>query len=252
MVTDRGGDRLADLFPQFRGDALWTARGPRRVRGDRLSPARSSPKQEKAIAAADSGGIRQRWLWGLRLLRDPDAFNPGSGQMKPGRLDQLVSAAEAAGLVLSRREIQYRLECARAYPTEAQIAHAGAQFADWTELRTAGFPAYDAPPDEPPADHRTDAERDHDRARALRDLIGDRGSLFPLRDFEPVTTTLTKELLDYTDAQDELTARFAAHGRKRRAYLNRLIAAADNDLSTTWEQALQRLGADAETELASV
>jgi hypothetical protein len=40
---------------------------------------------------------------------------------------------------------------------------------------------------------------------------------------------------------DELTARFAEHGRKRRAYLDRLIAAAGNDLSMVWQEAHSRL-----------
>lgn len=197
-------------------------------------------RQEKAIAAADSGGIRERWLWGLRLLRDPDAFAPGSGQLRPGQTEHLIRAAVAAGLKLSEREIRYRLQCARTYPTEAQIRHACAEFREWSALRTAGFPAYDAPADEPLADHRTDAERDHDHARALTDLVGEQGSLFPLRDFEPVTTTL-KELADYAAQQEELTARFVEHGRKRRAYLDALIAAADGDLSVTWQVAHDRM-----------
>lgn len=198
-------------------------------------------RQEKAIAAADSGSIRERWLWGLRLLRDPEAFAPTSTQLKPGRADELVKAAKAAGLKLTVREIQFRLQCARAYPTEAQIANAGSQFQGWTELRTAGFPTFDAPVDEPPADHRTQTERDHDHARALVDLVGEQGALFPLRDFEPVVTTL-KDLLAYTEQQEELTARFVEHGKKRRAYLNDLIEAADHDMSMTWQEAHTRLG----------
>jgi hypothetical protein len=197
-------------------------------------------RQEKAIASADTGSIRERWMWGLRLLRDPDAFAPGSTQLKPGRADELVQAANAAGLRLTVREIQYRLQCARAYPTEAQIANAGAQFQGWTELRAAGFPPFDAPDDEPLADHRTETERAHDRARALADAIGEQGALFPLSTFEPITTTL-KELVDYAEEQEEITARFVAHGRKRRAYLEDLIAAAGNDLSMTWQAAHDRL-----------
>lgn len=199
-------------------------------------------RQEKAIAVADTGSIRERWMWGLRLLRDPDAFAPGSTQLKPGRADELVQAANAAGLRLTVREIQYRLQCARAYPTEAQIANAGAQFQGWTELRAAGFPPFDAPADEPPADHRTETERAHDRARALADAIGEQGALFPLSTFEPITTTL-KELLDYAEQQEEITARFVAHGQKRRAYLESLIDAAGNDLSLTWQEAHDRLDA---------
>jgi hypothetical protein len=199
-------------------------------------------RQEKAIAAAGSAGIRERWLWGLRLLRDPDAFADGSSQLKPGRAGELIKAAEAAGLKLSVREIQYRLQCARAYPTEAEIAHACAEFEDWSDLRTAGFPTFEAPPDEPPADHRTKTEREHDRARALLELIGQQAALFPLNDFEPVSTTL-KELQDYTEEMEGLTARFAERDRKRRDYLENLIEAADHDLSVTWREAQDRLNA---------
>src|SRR5205814_1720505 len=167
---------------------------------------------------------------------------PGSAQLKPGRADELVTAATAAGLKLTVREIQFRLQCARAYSTEAQIANAGSQFESWTELRRAGFPPIPVSTDEPSADHRTQAERDHDHARALIDLIGEQGSLFPLRDFEPVTTTL-KELVAYAEQQEELTARFLEHGRKRRAYLSSLIEAADGDLSATWQEAHNRLAA---------
>jgi hypothetical protein len=200
-------------------------------------------RMERAIAAAAVNDIRGRWLWGLRLLRDPDAFSSGSSQLKPGRADELVRAANAAGLKLTVREIQFRLQCARAYPTETQIANAGSQFESWTDLRSAGFPAYEAPDGEPPADHRTEAERDHDRARALIDLIGEQGTLFPLSDFEPVVTTL-KELQAYAEQMRELTSRFAERDRKRQEYLDCLIEAADGDLSMTWQDAHDRLDPD--------
>lgn len=193
-------------------------------------------RQEQAIAAADSGGIRERWMWGLRLLRDPEAFAPGSTQLKPGRADELIKAAAAAGRKLSEREIRYRLQCARAYPTETEIRHACAEFDEWSALRAAGFPAYQPTLDEPPADHRTEAERARDRARALVEHIGEQGALFPLADFEPMTTTL-KDLHAYAEQQEEITARFAAHGQKRREYLNRLTDAAAGDLSLTWQEA---------------
>ncbi|MEU4592588.1 hypothetical protein [Micromonospora aurantiaca (nom. illeg.)] len=198
---------------------------------------------ERQIAASAVNDIRDRWLWGLRLLRDPEAFAPGSTQMKPGRVDELLRAAKAAGMKLSEREIRYRLQCARAYPTESQIRHAGAEFEDWTSLRAAGFPPFDAPEGEPPADHRTEAERKRDHARALAEHLGDQGALFPLSDFEPITTTL-KELTAYAAEMAELTERFAARDRERQAYLNALIAAADGDLSMTWQDAHDRLGAE--------
>jgi hypothetical protein len=145
-------------------------------------------RQERAIAVADSGGIRERWLWGLRLLRDPEAIAPGGG-LKHGVTDQLVAAATGSGMKLSAREIRRRLQCARAYPTEAQIGRAVADFGSWRDLADANFPPIEVDPSEPHADHRTDAERDHDRARALAEMVGRQGALFPLRDFELVTTT---------------------------------------------------------------
>lgn len=199
-------------------------------------------RQEKAIAAADKGGVRERWLWGLRLLRNPEAYAEGSTQLKPGRAEELIKAAQAAGLKLSASEIRYRLQCARAYPTEAGFAKALANFETWSAFIKANFPGFEVSPDEPPADHRTKTERDHDRARALLDLIGKQAALFPLSDFEPVTTTL-KELQEHTVEMEELTARFAERDAKRRAYLESLIAAADGDLSMTWQDAQDRLNA---------
>lgn len=197
-------------------------------------------RQEQAIAAADRGGIRERWMWGLRLLRDPEAFAPGSSQLKPGRTDELIKASAAAGRKLSAREIQYRLQCARTYRTETQIAQALAEFGTWSALIAASFPAFEADAAEAPADHRTQIERDRDRARALAEQIGAQGALFPLADFEPVTTSL-KELHEYAEQQEAITARFVAHGERRRAYLAALTAAADGDLSVTWQDAHERM-----------
>jgi hypothetical protein len=199
-------------------------------------------KQEQAIAAADKGGIRERWLWGLRLRRDPDAMS-SEKSLRHGITDRLIAEAAARGLKLTDQEIQRRLRCARAYKTEAEIREALTHFATWDELARAGFPPFEVDPGEPPADHRTKAERDHDHARALIDLIGDQGTLFPLSAFEPVVTTL-KELQEYADEMAELTRRFADRDERRGAYLDRLIKAADGDLSVTWQEAHNRLPAD--------
>lgn len=196
-------------------------------------------RQEKAIATADAGGVRERWLWGLRLLRDPDAFSPGSTQLKPGRTDELVAAAKAAGRSLSAREIQRRLQCARAYSTETEFRHAVAEFATWRELADANFPTYTAPDGEPLADYRSDAERQRDLARAYEQILGDEGALFPLSDFEPSTATL-KDLVGHADEMEEWTGRHVARDRKRREYLDALILAVDDDLSVTWLEAQRR------------
>jgi hypothetical protein len=191
---------------------------------------------EKAISAADSGGIRGRWLYGLRLLRDTEKMSKGGGGLKHGVAETLIAAYKKRGWKLSHTEIRRRIQCARAYPTEAQISQIMADFKTWTDLQTAGFPPVPIPEGEPLADHRTPEEVRHDRARQLADLADPQGALFPLSRFEPVTTTL-KELADYADEQEALTARFAAHDAKRRAYLDDLIEAADGDLSATWQDA---------------
>lgn len=191
---------------------------------------------EKAIAAADSGGIRQRWLYGLRLLRDPDAMSPGGGGLRHGVGPALVAASKARGLKLSDREIRYRIQCAKTYPHESQIGNAVADFGAWRDLISAGFPHYEPGPGEPPADHRTQVEKDRDAARRLLDLVGEQGSLFPLDQFEPVETTL-KDLIDYTEAQEQLTQRFVDHGQKRRDYLDSLVTAVEGDVSKSWQEA---------------
>lgn len=199
-------------------------------------------RQEKAIASADSGGIRERWLWGLRLLNDAEKIAPAGG-LRHGVAERLIATAGTTSKGRNRlgeQEIQRRLRCARTYKTEAEIREALTAFGTWDELSRAGFPPFEVSPDEPMADYRTPAEQAHDRARALADLIGEQGALFPLRDFEPVVTTL-KDLIEYADQQEELTARFVEHGRKRRAYLDSLIAAAEDDLSMTWQAAHDRL-----------
>lgn len=193
-------------------------------------------RAERDITAAEAGGIRARWLYGLRLLRDEQAMSPGGGGLRHGVAARLVAEAKARGFNLSEREIRRRLQCARTYPTETEIGHAVADFRTWRELAEAGFPAYDAPADEPPADHRTKDERDRDKARALLDLVGEQGSLFPLDTFEPDTSTL-KELYAYAEEQEALTARFVARGVKRRTYLDELAAAVDGDLSQSWQAA---------------
>ena len=63
---------------------------------------RQYTRQERAIAAADVGGIRERWLYGLRVLRDPSAVSAGGG-LKHGVTEQLIAAAAKAGVKLSDR-----------------------------------------------------------------------------------------------------------------------------------------------------
>lgn len=198
---------------------------------------------DRHIAAAEAGSIRERWLYGLRLLADPEAIAAGGG-LKHGVAEQLITAAKARRIRLSAREIQWRLQCARAYPTEGQMRTACTHFEAWSDLRSAGFPAYPADPDEPPADPRTPSERRRDQSRQLLDEIGMQEALFPLDQFEPAETLL-KDLVEYQDRQQRITDGFIATAARRKEYLDRLAEAVDNDLSRSWRDAhLAAFGTD--------
>lgn len=204
---------------------------------------------ERYIAASDTGGIIERWKYGRRLLEDDTATTP-AGNLKHGVLAKLIGNAAAQGFKLSEREVQYRLQAGRAYRTEVEIRTAGADFRDWTELRTAGFPAVEAPADAELFDPRDADERARDTARELarRSQVGREAQLalfdyFPDDRFDE-TSTLA-ELMKYGAEMAELTQRYVQRDRERAAYLQRLIDAVGGDLSKTWAEA------DAVMELAA-
>lgn len=192
-------------------------------------------RAERGIAAADRGGIRERWLYGLRLLADESAIAPAGG-LRQGVTEQLIEAGRRNGTKLSAREIQWRLQVARAYPTEGQIRNAVSSFGAWRDLISAGFPPIERDPDEPDADWRTASERRTEAARKLADAASDQPALFPFDRYEPDEATL-KDLRAYAEEQAEMTERFAARDRERAAYLDRLFEAADGDESVTWATA---------------
>jgi hypothetical protein len=196
--------------------------------------------QSRKIAAGDTDSIRDRWKQGLRLLHDRDHFAAGSSQLRPGSAARLVDAHAKRGVKISERELRYRIQCARAYKTETEFGNAVAEFPTWHDLVQAGFPPFPGLDGEPPADWRTAQEIRHDRARQLAAHADQQGVLFPLDQFEPVQSSV-KELLEYTEQGEELTARFAAHDRKRRAYVDALVEVSGGDLSLTWQEAHDRL-----------
>lgn len=193
-------------------------------------------RAERSIVKADAGGIRERWLWGLRLLHDPTAMSAGGGGLRHGVAAELIAASGKAGVKLSDREVQYRLQCARAYQTEGQIRTACSDFGSWSELRAAGFPPIAAHPDEDIADWRTASEIAHDLDQELVQRSSGQTAFSFFQDHDPATATLV-DLQRYTAQQEELSRRFMDHSARRRAYLEELIVAADGEMSTTWEQA---------------
>jgi hypothetical protein len=212
-----------------------------------MSSARYS-RYEKYIAAADSGSIRQRWEYGRLMLTD-DAKTTPAGNLRNGAIADLIIAAQRIGRKLSEREIQHRLQCGKAYPAEAQIAHICTSYETWGALRKAGFPAVEAPPGAEPYDPRGGAERARDAARNLarHGAAGD-GQLalfdyFPGDKFDELSTL--GELAKYAAEMAELTERYARKDRERAGYLARLITAVNGDMSATWEEAQAALDGEA-------
>lgn len=200
--------------------------------------------REKAISAADTGTIRERWEYGRQLLVDDARTTPAGNLRRNGVLDGLVRAALKIRATRSstsryegmKREIQYRLQVARAYPTEGQIRHVVSDFESWHDLIAAGFPPYPAAEGERPYDPRTtrEIERAHDRSGAsiLPEALEQRALFERFGD----DTTLAA-LQRYADEQSELTARFAARCEDRHAYLDALVKAVNGDLSRTYGEA---------------
>jgi hypothetical protein len=208
-------------------------------------------RQEKYIAASDNGGIIERWKYGRRLLEDGEATTP-AGNLRHGVLDRLITHATARGYKLSKSEINYRLQCARAYKTEAEISTACGDFATWSDLRAAGFPAVEVPDSGEPYDPRDADEkwRDFRDEQARREAENSQqGALFELPvhfshdTFGPRTPLST--LIAACDESERYTANMQKRDEERRAYVDELTAAADGNVSMTWYEAEgRRLGLD--------
>lgn len=83
------------------------------------------------VDAAEGEGIRERWLFGRRIV---DEY--GEGQLPHGLLDSLK---EQTGK--SHRELKRRVQFARLAPTEEKLGHAVTQFQSWHALVNHGLPS---------------------------------------------------------------------------------------------------------------
>jgi len=196
---------------------------------------------EKDIAAFDAGTVWGRWVYGRRLLRDPSATTP-VGELRPGKLAELIEAAHRAGVRLTEEEILGRLAAARAYPCESQIRRARATYGTWEALAAAEFPEFEADPGEQDYDPRTVAERAQQAERQLAFGEPDQMllfTLFPSEDFNEMSTLA--ELRKYAEDNADRAARHAAVAGRRLAYVGKLIDAADGDESKTWAEAQAKL-----------
>jgi hypothetical protein len=177
---------------------------------------------DNAIKASDSGGIWERWRYGRRLVCD-DEMTTANGYLLHGKLDWLVRRSK-----VSEREIQRRLQCARAYPQESQIRQILADFKTWDDLHRANFPPVSATEGERPYNPlETDEivqQHDAQTQRIVEDEQYDGGGLIP-RDAFPDSTPLA-EIDRWADQELELMARGMGKAQRRRFYVDGLIKAA--------------------------
>jgi len=199
-------------------------------------------RQERAIAAADTGTMRERWEYGRRLACDPLATAP-DGTLRDGVMESLITAARRRGVHLTEEEITARLAAGLAYPCESQVRAARRDFGTWAALCEARFPPVDAEPGDQPHDPRGAAEKARalDRQLALGDPDPDQLALFPDDRFDTLSTLA--ELRKYAEDSDARTKRHAAKDAERLAYLDELSGAVDGDESKTWEEAQAALDA---------
>jgi hypothetical protein len=191
---------------------------------------------ERAITAHDAGSVWERWLYGRRLLCDPSATD--NGNLRPGKLAELIEAAHRAGIRLVEEEILDRLAAARAYPAESQIRRARAVYGTWEALSEAEFPEFEADPGVLPYDPRTAAEQLQQAERQLALGEPDQLTLFEL--FPPDRFSELSTLADlrkYAAESADMTRRFLDRDRRRAEYLAALLAAVGDDDSKTWAEA---------------
>jgi hypothetical protein len=206
---------------------------------------------EKNIAASDTGGILERWRYGRRLLSDGKATTP-AGNLRHGVLAELIADAKSLGVSLSKSEINYRMQCARAYPTEAEISTASGDFTDWTSLRNAGFPPVEVTNPGEPYDPRDADEKWRDfrseqerrKAENPEQLAFELPQIFSHDTFGP--RTQLADMVAACDVSEQMTANFVKYDAQRRAYVGELLEAAGGNDRMTWIEAeARRLGLDA-------
>jgi hypothetical protein len=210
---------------------------------------------EKRVASADGDGIRERWVYGRRLLCDAEAVTSQSN-LQHGVAAKLIRQAQRLGRKLNEREIQRRMQVARLYPCESQIRLLMTDFETWTDLVNSKFPqvtpdAGDTPYNPLETDELT---RQFDRrGRRMLLEIAHGGGLFEASVCEKLwpefgRTDLLSEIKAWNEEQDEITRRFLELGEIRAAAFEQLLAAVDDDLTKTFGDALDALDIDEDDE----
>lgn len=191
-------------------------------------------KLSRNIARGDTRTIEDRWRYGRAVITDPRKMSASGKQLRIGAAEELIAVGKAVGDKLSEREIQYRIQCARAYKAINEILHASAGFAGWAELRNAGFPVTYV--DEVPSPDDILDNIEQTDPQEFEQL----GLFPPLVKTVPLERCSLRYLLAYADEMEAMTASFARRDRERRAHLSALCMAVEGDLDVLYPDAVSR------------
>jgi hypothetical protein len=195
-----------------------------------MTTAKQLDKYEGQVASAEAHGVLARWKWGRDVLADPRLVNLAGSLWRGRRIAEgLIEAAEAKGRSLSEREIQRRLQFARAYETEAQALAAVAVYGSWEGLHRAGFPPVMAP------DEGLDPEPEQG---SLDEYLPGAFNFDGL--LRPRAMTPLRVVVAYAGDRKRKTAAARRRDRFVDEQLAELIEAAGGDLDVTYGEAQAR------------
>lgn len=198
---------------------------------------------QKAIARDDKHSIESRWEYGRAVLADPKKMAPSGKSLRHGATEALIADAKAVGSHLTDREIQRRIQCARAYKSINEIRHAVSDFDTWHDLVDAGFPLVHVDEPEPVGDIPEQTESERDEFEQL--------GLFPaMVKNVSIETASVATIVAYTDDMTRMTQSYATTDAKRRAHVAEIVAICDGDLSIRYVDALDMLARAKASELA--
>jgi hypothetical protein len=206
----------------------------------------TSKSLQRAIARDDKRSIEHRWAYGRAVLNDPRRMTASGKSLRHGAVEALIAEAKAIGTKLTEREIQYRLQCARAYKTINEIRTVAFGFESWSELREAGFPPIEV---DEPAESESDVEPDD------LDAIGEDDPytvepLFEIPGFKPVlkingrktdlADATVADAIAYRDMCREMHGNFGRTVAQVEASVSAMIAGSGGDLDANAVEAWKR------------